>query len=875
MKSKTFKKNLLAAAIAMALPTIAISAPPENVRHYGKNAPFLIDDLPTSKVKDKLKALPASKREKAMRWLHSFVFTELDLQHLEIDNEGGVLYNDTFDTTELTDAIVDTIESPQAISTADTFKLHSKPGASNVIFIDVDGHTLSNTAWNSTYSTLQALPFDTDGIPDSFNTTEHAQIAEIWHRVAEDYAPFDVDVTTEEPSSFGPNTGRILITKNTDATGKAMPSSSAGGVAYVGVWGRSNYASYYSPALVYYNNLASYPAYISEASSHEMGHNLSLSHDGTSSVGYYTGHGSGYVSWAPIMGVGYYKQLTQWSQGEYADASQTQDDIGLITTRLNTRPDDHGDSIGQPTPLAIDTQGNIVSTTPETDPYNDAPENKGIIETRDDIDFFAFDAGAGDLTITVTPSWEAFYNDSRRGANLDIEATLYDWDGNIIASNDPLNETDAVINANVPAGQYLLSVTGVGNSSVPYSDYGSLGQYFISGTVVPFNQVTDSTPPNPDPMTWMVSPYSASRTSINMQASVATDDSGSVQYNFRCVSGPGCSDSGWQTSNQFTATGLQDGATYGYEVLARDAYSNQTAPSEVAYASTPANSAPEASNGNFTTNEDSSINIDLTTMVSDGDNDPLNYTIQTQPSNGAAVLNSGIVTYTPNANYNGSDSFVFSVSDGFTSASATVSITVNPINDAPVAAISSSNTGLTVNFSSNDSYDPDGTSNLSYSWNFGDGSSSPNANPAHAYEAGGTYSVTLTVIDTQGLKDTASTNVTVVDPNNASPGTPTNLSYAINSTVSGKGKSRTVTGTVSLTWQPADEYASSYEIWRCVETTSGKGRNKITSCNYESLDTSLGTQYTDVLQSSTAHYKVRAYNSNGFSDYSNEVIVSP
>ena len=51
---------------------------------------------------------------------------------------------------------------------------------------------------------------------------------------------------------------------------------------------------------------------LAEAASHEVGHNLGLSHDGTASTGYYSGQGA----WAPIMGVGYYKPITQWSKGE-------------------------------------------------------------------------------------------------------------------------------------------------------------------------------------------------------------------------------------------------------------------------------------------------------------------------------------------------------------------------------------------------------------------------------------------------------------------------------------------------------------------------------------------------------------------------------
>ncbi|KAF6260322.1 hypothetical protein COO60DRAFT_898787 [Scenedesmus sp. NREL 46B-D3] len=54
-----------------------------------------------------------------------------------------------------------------------------------------------------------------------------------------------------------------------------------------------------------------------EATSHEVGHNMGLSHDGTASVGYYRGHGD----WAPIMGVAYSRNVSQWSRGDYSGAN--------------------------------------------------------------------------------------------------------------------------------------------------------------------------------------------------------------------------------------------------------------------------------------------------------------------------------------------------------------------------------------------------------------------------------------------------------------------------------------------------------------------------------------------------------------------------
>ena len=91
-----------------------------------------------------------------------------------------------------------------------------------------------------------------------------------------------------------------------------------------------------------------------EAASHELGHNLYLAHDGTSSTGYYTGHGSAPVKWAPIMGVGYYSDVTEWSKGEYAGANNQEDDLQKITVYLPYRIDDHEDiTLPAATPLLV------------------------------------------------------------------------------------------------------------------------------------------------------------------------------------------------------------------------------------------------------------------------------------------------------------------------------------------------------------------------------------------------------------------------------------------------------------------------------------------------------------------------------------------
>ena len=91
-------------------------------------------------------------------------------------------------------------------------------------------------------------------------------------------------------------------------------------------------------------------------------------------------------------------------------------------------------------------------------------------------------------------------------------------------------------------------------------------------------------------------------------------------------------------------------------------------------------------------------------------------------------------------------------------------------NNLPVAYFtfspSSPAVGQTVTFDASSSYDPDGTI-VSYSWNFGDGNFETTINPTvqHSYSSPGTYTVTLTVTDNDGLKTTLIKQITVKEVN--------------------------------------------------------------------------------------------------------------
>ena len=121
-----------------------------------------------------------------------------------------------------------------------------------------------------------------------------------------------------------------------------------------------------------------------------------------------------------------------------------------------------------------------------------------------------------------------------------------------------------------------------------------------------------------------------------------------------------------------------------------------------------ANHAPAAAADSVVTAEDTAVFVDVLGNDSDADGDSLTVTAAGGASNGTVVNNGNGVTYTPNADFNGADSFTYSVSDGHGgSSTATVSVGVTPVNDPPVAAadtaVTDEDTPVTIAVLGNDS----------------------------------------------------------------------------------------------------------------------------------------------------------------------------
>lgn len=374
-----------------------------------------------------------------------------------------------------------------------TFLLHSKPGASKVIYLDFDGHTVSGTSWNDKYNAgapfVQA-PWDADGAPSTFSDAEKTTIQEVWNDVSDAFAPFDVDVTTQDPGQAALTRDnlsdtqygmRVVISHSNNTL--ICPDGSGGitcaGIAYLNVFGAIG--DYRQPALVFSNYSNGSPdnraSSIAQIINHEVGHTFGLTHDGTTTAEYYAGHGK----WAPIMGTGYGVPIHQWSKGEYADANNQEDDLAIIAAWVPYRVNDFGTTHAAATPRGAVTSSSSITTS-------------GIIAHTSELDFTSYTVPVGILTVTVTPS----------PTRLHAVVTLYNSAGAVLATNESVDSATGtgVVTLNnyvAAAGTVYVSVSGKGTGNplnTGYSAYGSLGNYDVVLTTSTIQTITFPQPSN-------------------------------------------------------------------------------------------------------------------------------------------------------------------------------------------------------------------------------------------------------------------------------------------------------------------------------------------------------------------------------------------
>lgn len=322
---------------------------------------------------------------------------------------------------------------------------HSLPGAKFGIYLNFGGAVISSAGVIPGPAVVE--PYDTDGDRTSFSDAEKKAIRDIWGGVAEDFSPFNIDVTTEPPGS-GSSRYERYVQVNIGGSSTDFMSGGLGGVALRGTFQRGSSAQ----AFVFARDVGS-PAAIASTASHETGHTMGLDHhsaydsDGNKTGDYSIGTGA----WAPIMGRG--GAVTTWWNGPGENFTTNQDDLAILSSPENSfgyRPDDYGDTPATATDLGSIAAGPL--------------SRSGIIGSSTDVDAFSFESDGGSVEIRA---------DVADQPNLDTVLTLLDSSGQQIARVDDPQSLTASYSGSLPTGRItvLVSSTGV---------YGYLGQYTLS-----------------------------------------------------------------------------------------------------------------------------------------------------------------------------------------------------------------------------------------------------------------------------------------------------------------------------------------------------------------------------------------------------------
>lgn len=346
--------------------------------------------------------------------------------------------------------------------------LNSRPGAPVSVILKMDGYTDNDSSWiafrNSGNGPIVTPAFDLDGDRLTFNAEELRQIEEIWYRVAEDFSPFNINVTTISPPTLNDFEHVMVIIGGDNDWAPA-----AGGWGQIDGFSSANAANTnYVFSELFFN-----PHQISSAASHESGHTFGLDHqsvydaNGNKTAEYNPGD----AALAPIMGVGYGTiRDTWWSGTSSTSATLIQDDLAQLTRPANQtvqfRTDDYGNTIA--TAFRIPSSGPTISVN-------------GVLERNDDVDMFEFETNTGTISFSVDGlNLRTLYNDPALtfGTNLDLVLSLYDSSGVLLTQISPTTSLSATFSVAVGVGRHYVAVSSTG-------EFGAIGQYTLAGTVIP------------------------------------------------------------------------------------------------------------------------------------------------------------------------------------------------------------------------------------------------------------------------------------------------------------------------------------------------------------------------------------------------------
>ncbi len=355
-------------------------------------------------------------------------------------------HNPSYSHTErAVEPVYNELSQTRELRADDWRDLHSLKGAPATFLLDFDGGTFYSEAWGV---------FNDDNPNFTLAGINHNNVDEkaIWDGASEYFRPFNIDVTTdtayfnEQPEHLRV---RVIISPDAVFLGSSASLIKTFGISPV------PFVSIYTQATNTWRTALTI--------AHEVGHTLGLFHDNEYNSNGYDDYFSG-GAWGPIMG-GYGYGVTQWSKGEYLDAGNREDDIDIIASVRNgfgIRPDDHQNSFEGATEL------NVNGTT---------ILDSGIIETRNDGDAFYFKLSSnGSINLAVKTN--------NAGSSLDSKLTLFKSDGSTVKISAPTQNVNVSIISELTAGEYYLLVEGDSWDATFDTDYGSLGSYELTGSIL-------------------------------------------------------------------------------------------------------------------------------------------------------------------------------------------------------------------------------------------------------------------------------------------------------------------------------------------------------------------------------------------------------
>jgi hypothetical protein len=327
--------------------------------------------------------------------------------------------------------------------------LASRPTALVSLYLDFGGYAATDD-----WGTYSATAFDLNGQPGTFTPGENYTIRNIWRIVSEDFAPFNVNVTTTEPPSFADGTAYRLVFTSSDGSVVGQ-SATARGAAIVGSFGGPGV----NTGFVYQPGFGDYEGGISGlmvATALEEGNEASQEFGRALGMKHYGGINSQPTGIMQVPATGLNRAT--WSAGLTHSGEPPvvmQDDVSVITAPVNGItyvPDDYSDTFATATPI---TTSGIT----------------GMISSATDGDMFQFTAPQGNAILNATA-------DGYSG-NVDLELRVYNATGQQLVAVTPSDSFNAGVTIYIPtAGTYNAEVRG---ANVP----GAIGNYRLDLSFAP------------------------------------------------------------------------------------------------------------------------------------------------------------------------------------------------------------------------------------------------------------------------------------------------------------------------------------------------------------------------------------------------------